>query len=74
MGRMPRRQPGIRPSSVRLQRTIVDNYRFSVARQEGVGGELVFQNVTHRKINGLPIVVRLFANSKHGRRKANRRW
>ncbi len=37
-----------------------------------VGGELVFQGVSHDKINGLPIVVRLFANLKHGRREVNR--
>ncbi len=37
-----------------------------------MGGELVFQGVSHDKINGLPIVVRLFANLKHGRREVNR--
>jgi len=38
-----------------------------------VGGALVSQGIFHDEIDGLPIVMRPFADSKHGRRKANLR-
>ena len=38
-----------------------------------MGDEIVFEGVTHRKINDLPTVATLLANSRHGHCRANRR-
>ena len=60
---------------LRFSGEIVGDWRnrdWLLAYIQRVGGELVFQGVSHHKSNGLPTTTRFLANSKPWHRKANR--